>query len=71
MPTDLPMEIVKDIQVSLPFPDISPVEMPLTRGKLIVESVKAALTKTWGNKSKAARVLGVERAPPLPVPGPE
>jgi DNA-binding NtrC family response regulator len=34
----------------------------LTRGKLNQENVQAALVKTGGNKSKAARVLGVGRA---------
>ena len=33
-----------------------------TRGKLNQENVQAALVKTGGNKSKAARVLGVGRA---------
>jgi transcriptional regulator of acetoin/glycerol metabolism len=32
------------------------------KGKLDLESVKAAIQKTGGNKSKAARVLGVGRA---------
>ena len=61
MPGDLPMEIFKETP-SQSFPEISLVEMDLSRGKLSVESVKAALTKTGGNKSKAARVLGVGRA---------
>ncbi|WDP91890.1 MAG: sigma 54-interacting transcriptional regulator [Desulfobacter sp.] len=34
----------------------------IPRGKLTEESVRAALVKTGGNKSKAARVLGVGRA---------
>jgi transcriptional regulator of acetoin/glycerol metabolism len=42
-------------------PDILPEPGP-ARGRLDVASVKAALTKTGGNKSKAARVLGVGRA---------
>ena len=33
-----------------------------TRGKLDTQSVKEAIKKTGGNKSKAARVLGVGRA---------
>ena len=65
LPTDLPVDIAGEPQSPLSaiaFPDPSPMEMPLTRGKLTIESIKVALTKTGGNKSKAARVLGVGRA---------
>jgi PAS domain S-box-containing protein len=64
-PTDLPVDIAGEAQTplsALAFPDPAPMEMPLTRGKLTIESIKIALTKTGGNKSKAARVLGVGRA---------
>ncbi len=65
LPTDLPVDIAGEAQSPLSaisFSDPSPMEMPLTRGKLTIESIKVALTKTGGNKSKAARVLGVGRA---------
>jgi PAS domain S-box-containing protein len=62
MPADLPGEIVKDAHIPPILTDRSPMEMTLPQGKLSVESVKAALTKTGGNKSKAARVLRVGRA---------
>lgn len=65
LPTDLPVDIAGEAQSPLStisFSDPSPMEMPLTRGKLTIESIKIALTKTGGNKSKAARVLGVGRA---------
>lgn len=64
-PTDLPADIAGEAQPPLSpmtFPDPSPMPPPLTRGKLTIESIKIALTKTGGNKSKAARVLGVGRA---------
>lgn len=61
MPSDLPGEIVKEILPPF-FPEIVPKDIPALQGKLSVESVTAALTKTGGNKSKAARVLGVGRA---------
>jgi PAS domain S-box-containing protein len=64
LPTDLPVDIAGEAQTplsALAFPDPAPMEMPL-RGKLTIESIKVALTKTGGNKSKAARVLGVGRA---------
>ena len=63
LPTDLPMDLTGDIRIPLsppPSPDLA--EIPLARGKLTIELVKTALTKTGGNKSKAARVLGVGRA---------
>ena len=63
LPKDLPLEISRETKPP-EFREPEPVEteMPLTRGKLTENSVKAALTKTGGNKSKAARVLGVGRA---------
>ncbi len=62
MPRDLPLEIIQQMPEPLALPD-TPRELPhLARGKLTVEAVKAALKKTGGNKSKAARVLGVGRA---------
>ena len=63
LPSDLPMEIIQDKDVTFRFsgrpytPQIIP-----ARGKLNIESVKTAIKKTAGNKSKAARVLGVGRA---------
>ncbi|MCP3943265.1 MAG: PAS domain-containing protein [Desulfobacteraceae bacterium] len=62
LPKDLPTDITGDPNTLLPPPDFSPMQAPLPRGKLTIESVKIALTKTGGNKSKAARVLGVGRA---------
>ena len=64
LPSDLPPEITQgsDMFLSSPRePDILPEPGP-ARGRLDVASVKAALTKTGGNKSKAARILGVGRA---------
>lgn len=61
-PRDLPLEIVKELPEYPALPDRTPLEPSLARGKLSTESVKAALMKTGGNKSKAARVLGVGRA---------
>ena len=64
MPSDLPLEISREHDIQMPYPtgrtDARP--MPPTRGKLDVASVKEAIKKTGGNKSKAARVLGVGRA---------
>jgi sigma-54 dependent transcriptional regulator, acetoin dehydrogenase operon transcriptional activator AcoR len=65
LPADLPVDIAGEARNLLDTqatPDPSPAEIPLTRGKLTIESIKIALTKTGGNKSKAARVLGVGRA---------
>ena len=68
LPSDLPLEITqgRDLMVRAvaKAPELSPVQpevLPL-KGKLDLESVKIALKKTGGNKSKAARVLGVGRA---------
>ena len=64
LPSDLPNEITqgKDltfrVKESYPSPDTA----ISARGKLDIESVKAAIKQTGGNKSKAARVLGVGRA---------
>jgi DNA-binding NtrC family response regulator len=65
LPTDLPTDIAgeaRNLLATQTTPDPYPAEIPLTRGKLTIESIKIALTKTGGNKSKAARVLGVGRA---------
>lgn len=61
-PRALPLEIVQNLPEPLASPDRDPEEASPSRGKLSNESVKAALTQTGGNKSKAARVLGVGRA---------
>jgi len=63
LPSDLPMEITqgKDINFQLPNRP-EPQEGIPARSKLDIESVKTAIKKTGGNKSKAARVLGVGRA---------
>jgi transcriptional regulator of acetoin/glycerol metabolism len=57
------MEIIKDRDITFQ-PSNSPKapEIILTKGKLDIESVKTAIKQTGGNKSKAARVLGVGRA---------
>jgi len=74
-PNDLPMELSKESNREL-NPGINPVpghgaaipdtaaepDIHLTRGKLTDAAVRTALVKTGGNKSKAARVLGVGRA---------
>lgn len=64
LPSDLPMEIIRDKDVTLRFSDLPRPRQVTTpaRGKLDIESVKAAIKKTGGNKSKAARALGVGRA---------
>ncbi|MBC2705023.1 sigma 54-interacting transcriptional regulator [Desulfobacula sp.] len=63
LPSDLPMEIIRDKDVSFRFSDRpEPQDIIPARGKLDIESVKAAIKKTGGNKSKAARLLGVGRA---------
>lgn len=63
LPTDLPLEITRNTEVvfqsSLQHAPSNPLPV---RGKLDIESVKAAIRKTGGNKSKAARLLGVGRA---------
>ena len=57
------MEIIQGRDVTFRVAKIHPLQeiMP-ARGKLDIESVKAAIKQTGGNKSKAARVLGVGRA---------
>lgn len=64
MPADLPLEIVQDHDLQARYPAGQPViqKPAASRGKLDTESVKEAIKKTGGNKSKAARVLGVGRA---------
>lgn len=63
-PQDLPMDMIQGAPLSPHLPEVPEPEADahLMRGKLTEESVKAALVKTGGNKSKAARVLGVGRA---------
>ncbi len=63
LPKDLPLEVSQEPEIPR-FREPEPIEtdIPLTRGKLTESSVKTALIKTGGNKSKAARVLGVGRA---------
>ena len=64
LPSDLPMEIIqgRDLTFRVKEKYPSPDTAILARGKLDIESVKAAIKQTGGNKSKAARVLGVGRA---------
>ncbi|WP_300458085.1 sigma 54-interacting transcriptional regulator [Desulfobacula sp.] len=63
LPSDLPREITRDASVPMRPSDRPIPSEPLpVKGKLNIESVKAAIKKTGGNKSKAARVLGVGRA---------
>jgi len=63
-PADLPMEITQDHEILTRHPSSGqPAAAPApVRGKLDTEAVKEAIKKTGGNKSKAARVLGVGRA---------
>ncbi|MFH2090734.1 MAG: sigma 54-interacting transcriptional regulator [Pseudomonadota bacterium] len=63
MPTDLPAELTQGVDIRRLIEETS-IEKPLLsdRGKLDIHSVKDAIKKTGGNKSKAARVLGVGRA---------
>ncbi len=62
-PKDLPLDVSQEPEIPR-FREPEPVEtdIPMPRGKLTEGSVKTALIKTGGNKSKAARVLGVGRA---------
>ena len=65
LPEHLPMEITKDINIASRYKNIEykqKVPSEKTKGKLNVDSVKAAIKKSGGNKSKAARLLGVGRA---------
>ena len=63
LPSDLPLEITRDKDITFQTTDRPPARetMP-AKGKLDIESVRAAIKQTGGNKSKAARVLGVGRA---------
>ncbi|HRF90635.1 MAG TPA: sigma 54-interacting transcriptional regulator, partial [Desulfobacter postgatei] len=63
LPTDLPF-FASNRQPMRPLlsNESSESGAQFTRGKLNQENVQAALVKTGGNKSKAARVLGVGRA---------
>jgi DNA-binding NtrC family response regulator len=63
LPSDLPVEITqgKDLTFQAVDREHSPETTP-ARDKLNIDSVKAAIKKTGGNKSRAARVLGVGRA---------
>ncbi|MCK5312923.1 MAG: sigma-54-dependent Fis family transcriptional regulator, partial [Desulfobacteraceae bacterium] len=65
LPTHLPLEITKDKDVAkglgIRHPEQEAVPLKV-KGKLDIDSVKAAIRRTGGNKSKAARVLGVGRA---------
>ncbi len=63
LPSDLPKEIMQDKEILFPAPTIPPAKSAIpARGKLDTESVKIAIKKAGGNKSKAARLLGVGRA---------
>ncbi len=63
LPSDLPMEITQGRDLSSQDFDTDYIkDMIPAREKLNIESVKAAIEKTGGNKSKAARLLGVGRA---------
>ncbi len=63
LPSHLPAEIVKNDFLSSDFADRTSLQNIVpSKGRLNSESVRAAIKKTGGNKSKAARVLGVGRA---------
>lgn len=63
LPSDLPLEITQGKDLTLRVSETYPLQKNLKdRGKLDVESVTAAVKKAGGNKSKAARLLGVGRA---------
>ena len=63
LPKDLPLEITQGRDTNIDIPDDpAPGPRVAARGKLDIQTVKAAIKKTGGNKSKAARVLGVGRA---------
>lgn len=64
LPSDLPLEITQGKTIPVRTRD-EHTETPETlpaKGKLTIDSVRLAIEKTGGNKSKAARVLGVGRA---------
>jgi PAS domain S-box-containing protein len=63
LPQHLPLEITKDKNVALRAANNVPEQLSISfGGKLNIESVKAAIKQSGGNKSKAARLLGVGRA---------
>ncbi len=62
MPKDLPLEITQGRDIDTDTGPSIPEPILPVRGKLNEQTVKAAIKKTGGNKSKAARVLGVGRA---------
>jgi len=63
MPSHLPLEITQDQNVALGVSKRAPEQESLSfKGKLSTKSVQAAIKKSGGNKSKAARLLGVGRA---------
>ena len=64
LPTDLPVEITQGKDLHTPNTSNTQYDKIITpaKGKLNIETVKAALTKTGGNKSKAAKFLGIGRA---------
>jgi sigma-54 dependent transcriptional regulator, acetoin dehydrogenase operon transcriptional activator AcoR len=63
LPSDLPLEITQGMDLSLRMEEEqTSLEIPVAREKLDSESVTAAIKKAGGNKSKAARILGVGRA---------
>ena len=63
LPSDLPKEIIQDKDILFPVSSTPPAKVAIpARGKLDAESVKIAIKKAGGNKSKAARLLGVGRA---------
>jgi len=63
LPLDLPIEITQGKNLNLKTADRKHTkEIIAARDKLNIESVKAAIKKTGGNKSKAAKTLGVGRA---------
>ncbi len=62
-PDHLPPEIPRSRESAASVSENPPKQEPvLRRGKLDTESVRVAIEKTGGNKSKAARLLGVGRA---------
>jgi PAS domain S-box-containing protein len=63
LPSDLPLEITQGMDLNLRIEMEQPSrESLVAREKLDIESVTAAIKKAGGNKSKAARLLGVGRA---------
>ena len=63
LPSDLPVEITQGKDLTFQAVDRRhSAETTPARDKLNIDSVKAAIKKTGGNKSRAARVLGVGRA---------